>query len=325
MNIKKLGAAVLAAALTLSLGACSGGSGGSGGLTNGGNYILASGGTSGTYYPFGGAIGQLINSHVEGANVTTQATGASKENIRLIASKEADLAIVQNDVLAYSAEGIEIFDGEKVTGVSTVATLYPEIVQIVVAADSSIQSVADLKGKKVSVGDAGSGVEANAKQILEAYGLSFSDINKENLSFKDSGDALKNGQIEAYFVTAGIPNTSIMDVMVQKPVRLLPVDGDVAKTLMEKYSFYTSVNVPADTYNMPADVTTLAVKATLVVRADMTEDEVYNLTAAIFDNLEEFGTAHAKGKEVTLEGAVQGVSVPMHPGAQKYFDEKAAK
>jgi TRAP transporter TAXI family solute receptor len=176
MKMKKALAILLAAMLLIALAGCSG--------SSSKNYILASGGTSGTYYPFGGAMGQLINKHVSGANVTTQATGASKENIRLIANNEADLAIVQNDVLAYAEQGIEIFEGEKVTGVTTVATLYPEIVQIVVAADSPIKSVADLKGKRVSCGRRGSGVEANAKQILAAYGLAFGDITKETFPLK---------------------------------------------------------------------------------------------------------------------------------------------
>lgn len=317
MKMKRALTILLAAVMLFALAGCSG--------SSAKNYILASGGTSGTYYPFGGAMGQLINKYVDGANVTTQATGASKENIRLIASGEADLAIVQNDVLAYAEQGIEIFDGEKVTGVNTVATLYPEIVQIVVAADSPIKTVADLKGKRVSVGDAGSGVEANAKQILNAYGISFDDITKENLSFKDSGDALKNGQLDAYFVTAGVPNTSIVDVMVQKAVRLLPVDGAEAEKLMADYSFYTPFTVTKDTYKTDSDITTLAVKATLVASDKLSEQEVYDICKALFEHLDEFGEAHAKGKEVTLEDAVKGISATQHPGAVKYFTEKGVQ
>lgn len=286
-----------------------------------GNYILATGGTSGTYYSFGGAMAQIINK-AAGTNITAQSTGASKENIRLVSSKEAELAIVQNDVLDYASKGIELFDGEKIENVLTIGTLYPEVVQLVVAADSDIKTVADLKGKKVSVGDAGSGVEANAKQVLEAYGLTFDDIDVRRLSFKESGDAFSNKQLDAFFVTAGVPNTAIVELSVKNPVRLLNIDGEQMKALQAKYPFYTEATIPKDVYKTSEDIKTIAIQATLVCSAELSEEAVYNITKAIFENLGELGTAHAKGKEVSLEKTVQGVSVPFHPGAEKYYKEK---
>lgn len=286
------------------------------------NLILATGGTSGTYYPFGGAMGQIWNSNIENMNVTAQATGASKENIRLVGSGEAELAIVQNDVMDYAKNGIELFEGEKIETFSTIAAMYPEIVQIVVAKDSDINSIADMKGKRISVGDAGSGVEANAKQILEAYGLTFDDLNARRLSFRESGTALKDRQIEGFFVTAGIPNAAIQEIATIGGVKLISIDDETKKKLMDKYEFYTEYTIPKETYNgMAVDAKTVAVKATLIVNNDLSEDVVYNLTKTLLDKQPELGQAHAKGKELSAADAVQGVSVPFHPGAIKYFKE----
>lgn len=287
------------------------------------NLILATGGTSGTYYPYGGAMAQIFNTKVKNMNVTSQATGASTENMRLIGKKDADLAIVQNDVMDYAFKGVELFKTEKIEGMSTLATLYPEIVQIVVSPDSGIKTVADMKGKKISVGDAGSGVELNAKQILEAYGITFNDIKASHLSFKESGSALKDKQLDGFFVTAGIPNSAIQEITTLQSVKILTIDDATIAKLSKQYPFYTPFTIKKDTYKgMDADAKTLAVKATLIVRKDLKDDVVYNLTKALFENKEELGKAHAKGKELEINDAVKGVSVPFHPGAEKYYKEK---
>ena len=225
----------------------------------------------------------------------------------------------------YALKGIELFSGEKVETFSTIATLYPEIVQIVVAKDSSINSVADMKGKAISVGDAGSGVEANAKQILEAYGLTFDDLNARRLSFKESGAALKDKQIEGFFVTAGIPNAAIQEIATIGGVKLLSIDAETKKKLMDKYKFYTEFTISKDTYNgMEADAATVAVKATLIANNDVPESVIYNITKTLFEKQPALAQAHAKGNDLKLQDAVMGVSVPFHPGAAKYFKEKGA-
>ncbi len=286
------------------------------------NLILATGGTSGTYYPFGGAMAQIWNTNIKGMNVTAQSTGASKENIRLVGKAEAELAIVQNDVMDYAMNGVELFDGEKIETFSTVATLYPEIIQIVVAKDSKINSVADMKGKTISVGDAGSGVEANAKQILEAYGLTFEDLNARRLSFKESGAALKDKQIEGFFVTAGIPNAAIQEIATIGGVKLISIDADAKQKLMEKYKFYTEFTISKDIYNgMEQDAATVAVKATLIANNSLSENVVYNITKTLFEKQAELAQAHAKGNDLVLQDAVMGVSVPFHAGAAKYYKE----
>jgi hypothetical protein len=287
------------------------------------NLIMATGGTSGTYYSFGGAICQIYNTKLENMNVTAQSTGASKENIRLVGSKEAELAIVQNDVLDYAYNGIELFNGEKVQNIRTVAVLYPEIIQIVVSPDSGINSIADMKGKRISVGDAGSGVEANAKQILEAYGMTFDDIQASHLSFSESASAFKDKQLDGFFVTAGSPNPAIQEITALQSIKLLAVDDATADKLIEKYPFYTKYSISKETYKgMESDTNTLAVMATLIAGSELGEDVVYKLTKALFEYQAELASAHAKGNEMRLATAVQGVSVPFHPGAEKYYKEK---
>ncbi|MDD6970834.1 MAG: TAXI family TRAP transporter solute-binding subunit [Treponema sp.] len=286
------------------------------------DYILATGGTGGTYYPFGGAIANIWNTKVENMNVTAQATGASAENLRLINKGEAEYAIVQNDVMDYAYNGTDLFAGEKLANIMTIGTLYPEVVQIAVSKDSGIKSVADFKGKRISVGDAGSGVEFNAKQIMEGYGLTFDDIKKSNLSFKESAEGIQNGTLDGCFVTAGVPNAALQELAFTAGLTLVPVDGEAAKKICEKYGYYTQTTIPGGTYKGTDDDTpALAIKATLAVNSKLDEQTVYEMTKALFENLNELATAHAKGKEVSAKAAVTGVSVPFHPGAKKYFKE----
>lgn len=289
------------------------------------DYILATGGTSGTYYPFGGAIANIWNSKIENMNVTAQATGASAENLRLINKGEAEYAIVQNDVMDYAYNGKDLFAGEKLSNIMTIGTLYPEVVQIAVSKDSGIKSIADFKGKRISVGDAGSGVEFNAKQIMEGYGITFDDIKKSNLSFKESAEAIQNGTLDGCFITAGVPNSALQELAFTAGLTLIPVDGAEADAICAKYGYYTKTVIPGDTYKgTSTDTAALAIKATLAVNSKLDEATVYEMTKALFDNLPALGNAHAKGKEVTIESAVTGVSVPFHPGAEKYFKEVGA-
>jgi TRAP transporter TAXI family solute receptor len=317
--MRKIAAILLTVIMLISLSSCSGA-----GKTTA--LKLTTGGVSGTYYPYGGAIAQIFSSKVNNVKVTANTSGASAENIRLVGkggkSDGADLGIVQNDVMAYAYEGVEQFSEGKIDTFRTIATLYPEYIQIVVAEDSGINSIADMKGKRISVGDAGSGVEANAKQILEAYGLTFDDINASHLSFKESGQGLQDKQLDGFFCTAGIPNAAIQEVAHQRPVKILSVDDAQAKQLIEKYPFYVQVTIPKDIYNTENDAKTLAVMATLICNVDLSEELVYNLTKSLFENQAELAAANAKGAELSLEKAVEGASVPFHPGAEKYYKEK---
>lgn len=312
--MKKMLSLILVLMLVMSLAACGGD--GPAKLT------MGTGSTSGTYYAFGGVLSQFIQEHA-GIAVTPVSTDGSKANIEFIATGDYQLGTVQSDVMTYAWQGTRSFEAVgKIDSFRVVAGLYAEAVQLVTT-DPSIQSVADLKGKNVSIGAPGSGVYFNAVDILAAAGLTEDDINAQYQSFGDSADALKDGKIDAAFIVAGAPTAAITELCVSVPdASLVPIDGDIAAKLMEVSPFYTSYVIPAGTYSgQEADVTTVTVKATLIVSADLSEETVYNLTKAIFDNVDAIAAANAKGAELSLENATAGMSVPFHPGAARYFEE----
>lgn len=260
-----------------------------------------------------------------GVTVTAQATGASAENIRLLRDKKADIAFTQNDIAEYAAAGTNMFQQDgKIDSFQALGALYDETIQIVVSADSNIKSVADLKGKRVSVGAPGSGTEINAQQILEAYGLTFDDTQLQRLSFADSAKAIQDGKLDAAFQTAGTPTAAITELAATTGVKIIPIDNDKIDAIIAKYPYYVKTTVPANTYQtVPEEVTTVSVKSMLLIRSDLDEDLVYKVTKAIFDNTDKLG--HAKAKEIKLDSVLSGVSIPIHPGAKKYFDEKGVK
>src|SRR4030043_851781 len=194
--------------------------------------ILATGGTAGTYYPFGGAMAKIWNSKIPGMNVTAQATGASVENIRLINKKEVELALVQSDTIDFAFNAKEAFK-ERLTKMNAIAVLYPEVIQIVVRGNTKIKSFADLKGVKMGVGAPGSGTEANFRQLLEASGMKKDDVKAQYLSFAESAEQFQDKHIDAFIVTAGIPNAAIMDISTQHNVRILDISGDLANKLIQ--------------------------------------------------------------------------------------------
>lgn len=281
---------------------------------------MATGGTTGTYYAYSGAVSQILASKIKNLSFDVQSTGASKANIYLVADKEADIAIVQNDVMYYANQGIDLFNGDKVTGFSAMAGVYAEVVQIV--SKSNISSIEDLKGKRVSVGDIGSGCEFNARQILEAYGMTFDDIVLNNLSFNDSATALKDEKIDAFFCVAGAPTTAVVELATSNDINLLNVDDEHAAALIAKYPFYTKYAIPAKTYKgVDSAAQTVAVVATYIVSDDLDDDLVYKMTKALFENKSEITSAHPKGGELDPAYSVSGISIPIHPGAEKYYKE----
>jgi TRAP transporter TAXI family solute receptor len=284
--------------------------------------VIATGGTAGTYYPFAGAMSNIWNSKIKDMNVTAQTTGGSVENVRLINKKDVELALAQSDTLDQAWNGLEAFK-EPFKGMSAIATMFPEIVQIVVRADSPIKTFPDLKGKKVGVGAPGSGTEASYRQTLEAYGMKREDVNSQYLSFAESAEAFKDKHIDAFYVIAGIPVSAIMDVSMQNDIRILPLSADITAKLIQKYPFLASVKIPANTYRgQTEDVPTVAVNSVLIAGNQLKPEVVYNLTKVLFENQPQLAAAHAKGKELNLQRAVTGVSIPFHPGAVKYYQEK---
>lgn len=311
--MKRILSVLLALIMMFSLAAC----GGAGSVMT-----MGTGGTAGTYYGYGGILGNQIKT-AAGITVNVVSTDGSKANILGIDTGNYQLGTVQSDVMAYAWEGTRSFEKEgKLDSFRVVGGLYAEAVQLLTM-NPEIKTVADLKGKKVSIGASGSGVYFNAVDILAAAGLSEADIVPQYQSFADSADALKDGKIDAAFIVAGAPTPAIQELCATSKAYLVPVDGAIAEKLMKDSPFYTTYKIPAGTYEgQTAEVTTVTVKATLIVSTSASEDDVYKLTAAIFDNIDTITAAHAKGAELSLQNATDGMTAPFHKGAAKYFAEK---
>ena len=283
---------------------------------------IATGGTAGTYYPIGGAMAEILNNNIQGMNASAQSTGATVANINMLHDGSVDLAIVQNDITYYAANGLEMFKDKKIDSIRGIATLYPETCQIITLDASGIKSVADLKGKRVAVGAQGSGAEANARQILEAYGITYDDIDEQYLSFSEAASALKDGNVDAAFLTAGYPTAAVQDIASQNPIRVLPIEADKADALIAKYPFYTKVVIPAGTYaGFNEDVPAISVMAMLVCTDKVDDTMGYDITKALFTNLDRIKAAHSVGKLITKEGAMEGMPIQMNAGAEKFFKE----
>lgn len=279
---------------------------------------MLTGGTSGTYYPLGGAIAKIITDET---SIQTDAlsSNASADNIIALRDGEAELAFTQTDVAAYAVEGINAFEGEPVDNVLGLGSLYPETVQIVTTEKTGIKSVEDLKGKKVSVGAPGSGTYINAEQILEVHGMTMDDIDAQNLDFGESAGGIKDGNIDAAFITAGTPTGAVEELQATADVYVLPIAQDKADALIEKYPYYAAVSIEEGTYGLKEEIDTVAVLAMLVVTDSLSEDVVYDITKAIYENSD--AIAHDKGKFISLDTALDGVGLDLHPGAKKYFEE----
>lgn len=284
---------------------------------------IATGGTSGTYFPLGGALADILNKNIPGTNASAQSTGASVANVNLLSQGKVEIAFIQNDIAYYAANGTEMFKGKQVAGLQGLATLYPETVQIVTLKKSGIKSVADFKGKRIAVGAAGSGTEANARQIMEAYGIKYDDIKVQYLSFGEAASALKDGNVDAAFVTAGHPTAAIQDIATQNDVVLVPVDADKADALIKQYPFYTKLVIKAGTYpKQDADVTAVAVKCMLAVTDKMDENTAYAIAKALYGNLDRMKSAHSAANAISKATAKDGMSIKLNPGAEKFFNEK---
>ena len=284
---------------------------------------IATGGTAGTYFPLGGAMADIFNKNIPGMNASAQSTGASVANINLIKDGKVELALVQNDIAYYAANGTEMFKDKKVPELRGFASLYNETIQIVTLENKNIKTVADMKGKRVAVGALGSGTEANARQILEIFGLTYKDITPQYLSFGEAANGLKDGNIDVAFVTAGAPTAAIQDIAAQHKVALVAVPADKADALIKKYPFYAKQTIKAKTYpTVNADVPTVAVKAMLVTSEKVNADLVYKMAKALFTNLDRMKAAHAQGANIQKATALEGMGITLHPGADKFYKEK---
>ncbi|MBR2592862.1 MAG: TAXI family TRAP transporter solute-binding subunit [Oscillospiraceae bacterium] len=277
------------------------------------------GGEQGTYYRFGGVLAEKI-AETTGTKLNVTASAGSKENIEAVQSGDAKFAFCQSDVLAYAVEGTRIFE-KKADKVTAIADLYKEQIQIITM-DPTLQSVADLKGKNVSIGAEGSGVYFNAIDVLEAYGLTEKDITPSYKSFGDSVDALQSGKIDAAFVVAGAPTSAVSGLAATTDVYLIGLDDEHIDKLIAASPHYTKEVISSKTYNTAGDINTVAVGAVLIANADVSEDEVYNVISGIYENADAITKAHSKGAELNVEAAAAITSAPYHSGAAKYFGEK---
>ncbi len=284
---------------------------------------MGAGWVTGVYYPLAGAMSRIAHTSMDNISLTVESSGASVVNSNLIGAGDLDLAIVQNDVAFYAFNGVRDFEGNQVTNMRGLFMLHPEPIQLVVRADSGIESVADLAGQRVAVGPLGSGAEVNALQVLEAAGLSEGDLaSTERLEAGEAADFLRDGRIDAAFFTVGIGASVIADLAVGTDISLVNIDGDVAETMLGLQDFYATVDIPADTYSGVDAASTVTVVSMVVARDDINEDLIYEFVSGVFGNLEVLRSAHAAGSLVTLERALDGMPFALHPGAERFFEEQ---
>ncbi|MDN5708844.1 MAG: TAXI family TRAP transporter solute-binding subunit [Planococcus sp. (in: firmicutes)] len=279
---------------------------------------VLTGGTTGTYYPLGGAMATIIENET-GIDTTAEVSQASAANMTSLADGTGEIAFVQTDTAFYASEGSNMFEGEVIDSVSAIGALYPETIQIVTTEGSGITAFEDLAGKSVSVGAPGSGTYINAEQLLEIHGMTMDDVDAQNLDFGESQESLQSGQIDAAFITAGTPTGAVESLSATSDVNIVPVAEDKAAELIEKYPYYAEDVVPSGTYGLTEDVPTVSVLAMLVVQNDISEDTVYDITKAIYENTDQI--QHAKAEFIKAETALDGIGIDIHPGAQRYFDE----
>lgn len=288
---------------------------------------IASGWVVGVYYPLAGAMSRIVYKAKDlNLRATVESSGASVANAQLIGTGDADFALLQNDIAYYAYTGTTLgaFQGKPVKNMGGIFTIYPELVHIVAGQASGVKSVRDLRGKRVVLGPQGSGTEANALQILEVHGLKESDLGKaERIDAAAAADQLKDGRVDAAFFTTGLGSAVIVDSFISGKVTLVPIGAAEGEALRKKYPFYTIEKIPANTYKgQEREVMTPAVMAMMVARRDLPDDLVYRFTKAIFDDLKQFHDAHAAAKHLTLQTALNGMPIPLHPGAERFFKEK---
>jgi len=305
-------------------------------------FAIATGGTGGTYYPLGGVLAQALNDKIPYIIATAQSANASVANCNLIREHEVESAFVQNNVAYAAYTGTAQFEGKPVENITGIASLYPETIQIVASADSGIKTIRDIKGKRLIPGDRGSGTEVDCLNVLTALGLTYEDFASVDwLSFAGAGQRLKDKQGDVAFITAGWPTSAITELATTSDIVVVPLDDETIAKLVKMYPFYAKITIPAGTYKgAEADVNTITTMAQWVVDNQVPKNVVYDLTKALWEKgtfvlrkagaaaaeapsgAEIMAAAHAKGKDVTLETALKGMAIPLHPGAAMYYKEK---
>jgi len=294
-------------------------------------FAITTGGTGGLYYPLGGLLAQALTDRVPEVVATGQAGNASVANCNLIKDHQIESAFVQNNVAFGAYNGKAEFDGKPVKNLRGIASLYPESIQIVARADAGIKSLKDIRGKKLIPGDRGSGTLLDALNIFSGYGMTYKDFASVDwLGFSGAAQRLQDKQADVTFITAGWPTAAIVELAMSTDIILVPIEEDMIKNLTKTFPFYSRIVVPKDTYKgMKNDVATITVMAQWVVDEQVPEDLVYKLTRALWEKSKDglsgadvLAKVHAKGKDVQLKTALDGMAIPLHPGAARYYKEK---
>lgn len=281
---------------------------------------IATGGASGPYNIIATTLADKYT-HLFDVNSRTQTTGASVENINLLEKGKVEMAFVMSDALSQAINGEAAFT-EPVANVAQIATLYPNVVQIITKKGSGIKTIEDLKGKRIAVGDQNSGVEVNARTLLNGHGITYDDVKVDYLGYAEAADGLSAGTIDAAFLTSGLPNASVMELSETLGIDLVGVNPEKIQEIAKEHPYFISEEIPVDTYGNKEVIATAAVPNALVVRKDMSDDDVYDLTKAFFENLPALKNSHQAANDITLEAAEQNMIAPIHPGAKRYYDEQ---
>lgn len=288
---------------------------------------IATGGTGGTYYPLGGMLAQLISNKAtvggQKVSATAEAAGASVGNARLLGNKEIESAFVAADILDAAFNGSGQFNGAPLKNLRALGALYPETVQLITRADSGINSVRDLKGKSISSGAPGSGQYQLLTDLLRVHGMSRTDVKEDSSSFTQAVDKIKDGNLHATLITAGVPTAAVTDFAQSHALRVIALAGPEIAELRKQQPYYAEVPLPANTYKgQTAAVPTLAVMAVWATHEALPEAVAYEVTKALYENTAIMGQVHVQGKNITLATATAVGTAPLHPGAVRYFKEK---
>ena len=325
--MKKVLAIVLACLMVLSLAAC-GGSGGetkASGEVKAQDLVMGTGSTGGTYFALGGAMANAINNKLKDLkiSITAQSTGASVENCNLIQAGEMDLGIAMNNVAANAVAGTGAFSApcDKVYAIGVV---YSEVYQIVANAKTGAKNVEDLKGLKIAVGPAGSGTVGLSEKVFAAAGMDINkDIQPQSDSFGDAATKMQDGHIDAACNVLAVPAAAIQEMTTSMDLAYIDISDEILAAIQKEAPYFTRLVIPAGTYSGQTDpINTITCKAVLYCSKDLDEETVYQITKAFYESGDEIAAAHATGKEVKLEGCLDGVTTPIHPGAAKYYKEK---
>lgn len=286
---------------------------------------IATGGTGGVYFPVGGGLAEVINTHVDGYSATAEVTGASVENMGLIATGDADLALALADTVAQAYSGTGRFEGQQLPMIRGLASVYANMIHLVALESSGITSLSDLRGMRVSVGAPGSGTEVNAAAILEANGITYDDIDEQRLNFNETADALANGDIDAGFWSVGAPTSSILNLATTQDIVIIELSADELAAAMAADSTFATTTLPGGTYTgVDADIAVLGIPNVLAVSSEMSDDLAYAITSAMFENIAELRAVHPAANQTTVEFTLAATPVPLHPGAIRYYEEIGA-